>query len=703
MGVVYHARQVSLERPVALKMILAGDHAGDEDRQRFRAEAVAVARLRHPNIVQIYDVGEADGHAYFGMEYVEGGNLAGKQDWTPETAATMVEKLARAVHHAHTQQVVHRDLKPANVLLTADGEPKVSDFGLAKRLDTSIGNTKTGDILGTPAYMAPEQAAGRGKQVGPAADVWAIGAILYRLLTGRPPFEGETTFETLTAVVTADVVPPRRLNPAVPPALEAVCLRCLEKDPARRFPSAAALADDLSCYRANKPLLYRPSRFASAVGRERRIRRPRTTAALLGLTLVGVTMLLWRPWHAAKDERPGAGAVAPPPLEPVRVGVLHSLSGTMATSTTPVVDATLFAIDEVNQNGGVLGRQIKPVVADGGSDWPTFGREAERLITQEKVCTIFGRWSSAGRKAVKSVVEAHDHVLVYPVQYEGLETSPSIVYLGAVPNQQTITAIEWAVHTLHKKRFFLIGSDYVFPRAVNAIIKDHLKKLGGEVTGEEYIPLGSSATETAMAAIVKTKPDMILNTINGDTNIIFCRDLRAAGVKSETTPTLSFSVSEQGLRSLGPGALAGDYSAYTYFQSIDTAENREFVRRFHDTYPQRAITAPMETAYVGVKLWAAAVNECQSTEPRKICRSLLGQRINGPGGEIRIDPDTQHAYRTPRIAQVQPDGQFKVVWSAPGPVKPEPYPAGRKAEDWKAFLNDLYTGWGNQWAAPAGR
>jgi urea transport system substrate-binding protein len=205
-----------------------------------------------------------------------------------------------------------------------------------------------------------------------------------------------------------------------------------------------------------------------------------------------------------------------------------------------------------------------------------------------------------------------------------------------------------------------------------------------------------------MAGIAKTKPDMILNTINGDTNIIFFRDLRAAGVKAETTPTLSFSVSEQGLRSLGAANLAGDYSAYTYFQSIDTPENHEFVRRFHDKYPQRAITDPMETAYVGVKLWAAAVNECQSTEPRKICRSLLGQRLNGPGGEIRLDSDTQHAYRTPRIAQVQPDGQFKVVWSAAGPVKPEPYPASRRAEDWKAFLNDLYTGWDNQWAAPAG-
>jgi urea transport system substrate-binding protein len=298
------------------------------------------------------------------------------------------------------------------------------------------------------------------------------------------------------------------------------------------------------------------------------------------------------------------------------------------------------------------------------------------------------------------VVEKHDHLLLYPVQYEGLETSPAIVYLGAAPNQQIIPAVEWAVNTLHKKRFFLVGSDYVFPRAANAVIKDQLKRLGAEVAGAAFIPLGGSNTDAAVTAVVKAKPDMILNTINGDTNLAFFRDLRAAGITAATTPTLSFSVSEQSMRSLGAGVTAGDYSAYTYFQSIDTPENREFVRRFLRKYPQRVITDPMETAYVGVKLWAMAVNEAQSTEPKKIRRALMSQRLNGPGGEVRIDPDTQHCYRTPRIAQVGPDGQFQVVWTAAAPVRPDPYPNTRTAEDWRAFLHDLYTGWGNQWAAP---
>jgi urea transport system substrate-binding protein len=409
-------------------------------------------------------------------------------------------------------------------------------------------------------------------------------------------------------------------------------------------------------------------------------------------------MFAWRPWQKAT---PDAGvAAAGPTGDPVRVGVLHSLSGTMATSASVVVDATLFAIDEVNQAGGVLGRPVKPVVADGKSDWPTFAREAERLIAQEQVCTIFGCWSSAGRKLVRPVVEAHDHLLLYPVQYEGLETSPCIVYLGAAPNQQILPAVEWAVNTLHKKRFFLVGSDYVFPRAANAIIKDYLQRVGGEIVGEKYIPLGSSATDAAVAAIVQSKPDMILNTINGDSNVTFFRDLRAAGVKAAATPTLSFSVGEQGLRSLNATDLAGDYAAWTYFQSVDTPENQEFVRRFHDKYPQRSITDPMETAYVGVKLWAMAVTEAQSLDPKKIRKAMLTQHLKGPGGDVRIDSDTQHCYRTPRIAQIQADGQFKVIWTAPEPVRPEPYPNTRTAEAWRAFLHDLYAGWGNRWAAP---
>jgi urea transport system substrate-binding protein len=423
-------------------------------------------------------------------------------------------------------------------------------------------------------------------------------------------------------------------------------------------------------------------------------------AGLILVALTAVAMFVWRPWDKSRNSSQSV-AKAPMGGEPVKVGVLHSLSGTMANSESVVADSVLFALDEVNEAGGVLGRPVKPIVADGRSDWPTFAREAERLITQDQVCTVFGCWTSASRKTVKPVFEKHDHLLVYPVQYEGLETSPAIFYMGAAPNQQILPAVQWALTALHRKRFYLVGSDYVFPRAAHAIIKDQLQRAGAQVVGEAYLPLGSQKVEGVVSAVARAKPDMILNTINGDSNTAFFRALRAAGIKPTDIPTLSFSVGEHELRSLDPDAAEGDYAAWTYFQSIATPENEEFLERFHAKHPQQNVTDPMETAYLGVKLWARAVNEAQSLDPRTIRRALQNQRLKGPGGDVWIDPDSQHCFRTPRIGQIQANGQFKVVWTAIKPVRPEPYPDTRTAEAWRAFLHDLYTGWDQRWAAPA--
>jgi hypothetical protein len=267
MGVVYKARQVSLNRFVALKMILAGPHAGAEQLARFRVEAEAVARVQHAGIVQIHEIGSHAGHAYLALEYVSGGTLtrklAGARLPVME-AARLVQALARAVQYAHQRGIIHRDLKPGNVLLTEDGQPKITDFGLAKILDTASGassdgpQTQSGAILGTPAYMAPEQAGGKRGTVGPAADVYALGAILYELLTGRPPFEADNQVDLLLKVATEEQVPPRRLEPNCPRDLETVCLKCLHKEPAARYASAAALGDDLGRFLAGEPTQARP-------------------------------------------------------------------------------------------------------------------------------------------------------------------------------------------------------------------------------------------------------------------------------------------------------------------------------------------------------------------------------------------------------------------------------------------------------------
>lgn len=274
MGVVYLARQAGLGRAVALKMVLSGGLASPAELRRFRSEALAVAALSHPNIVQIYEVGEHDGRPFFSLEFCPGGTLSDRLRAGPATAeeaAAIVEAVARGVHAAHLAGVVHRDLKPANVLHASDGSYKVTDFGLAKRLDGEDELTRTGAVMGTPTYMAPEQARGDTRHVGPAADVYALGVILYECLTGRVPFRGDSHMQTLSSVIHDEPDPPRRLNPAVPRDLEAVCLQCLRKEPGERYPSAGELAEDLRRFLAGEPVQARSinlvGRFASAVGR----------------------------------------------------------------------------------------------------------------------------------------------------------------------------------------------------------------------------------------------------------------------------------------------------------------------------------------------------------------------------------------------------------------------------------------------------
>jgi urea ABC transporter urea binding protein len=387
--------------------------------------------------------------------------------------------------------------------------------------------------------------------------------------------------------------------------------------------------------------------------------------------------------------------------EPIRVGILHSLSGSMALSERPVVEATLLAIEEINAQGGLLGRPIVPVIADGKSDWPTFASEAERLISQEKVCTVFGCWTSASRKTVLPVFERHHHLLVYPVQYEGLETSPNIIYLGAAPNQQIIPATSWCFTHLKKQRFFLVGSDYIFPHTANAIIKHQLKALGGQTVDEKYLPLGSSDVRAVVQRIVASRPDMILNTINGDSNLAFFRALRRAGIGSDQIPTMSFSLAEPELRSMNGRDLAGDYATWNYFQSIDSPRNRQFVAAFRGRYGADRVTSdPMEAAYSGVHLWAQAVEDAGEAEVGAIHKAMVDQNFLGPQGIVHIDQETQHAWKSVRIGQIREDGQFDIRWTSERPVRPRPYPDYETPAQWNSFLGELHRRWGGHWANP---
>ena len=293
MGVVYHARQIKLNRPCALKMILAGAHASPDALLRFMAEAETVARLEHPNVVRIHHIGEADGLPFFELEYLAGGGLDQRLDGTPwqaDQAARLVEAIARGIAVAHRQGIIHRDLKPSNVLLTVDGMPKVTDFGLAKTLGLDTELTLTQYILGSPSYMAPEQAEGRARQVGPAADVYALGAILYELVTGRPPFKAATALETLEQVRSSLPVPLGRLQPSLNRDLETVCLKCLEKDPTRRYTTALELADELGRFLRREPIRARPLGRAARLIRFSR-RNPGVSAACAFAVLASLALL----------------------------------------------------------------------------------------------------------------------------------------------------------------------------------------------------------------------------------------------------------------------------------------------------------------------------------------------------------------------------------------------------------------------------
>jgi len=353
-GVVYQARQLALDRLVALKVLASGPHAGPDELARFRSEAEAVARLQHPHIVHIYEVGQANGRPYFALEYLSGGSLAAKllgQPQPPRQAAEMVRTLARAVHYAHQNGILHRDLKPGNVLLDADGAPKVADFGLAKRLDLDPAalqarHTPTGAILGTPSYMAPEQAGGASDQLGPAVDVHALGALLYEMLTGRPPFLSESLTNTLLQVLEAEPVAPRRLNPRVPRDLETIALRCLEKKPAGRYASAAALADDLERFLDDRPIQARPvGRLERALKWARR--RPAQAALLIVSTLALLLGAAGVAWHQIA-------------LQSKNVALAQAL-GAEETQRRRNVQLLRTALEVESGYGSYLDDQLKPL------------------------------------------------------------------------------------------------------------------------------------------------------------------------------------------------------------------------------------------------------------------------------------------------------------------------------------------------------
>ena len=358
----------------------------------------------------------------------------------------------------------------------------------------------------------------------------------------------------------------------------------------------------------------------------------------------------------------------------IKVGILHSLSGTMAISEKSVVDAEMLAIDEINKAGGVLGKQIQAIVEDGASDWDKFTEKANKLIDQDKVVTVFGCWTSASRKNVLPVFESKKHMLWYPVQYEGQECSQNIFYTGAAPNQQIEPAVDWLLEKKGKE-FFLVGSDYVFPRTANTIIKAQLQAKGGKTVGEDYIPLGNNEVTAIITKIKAALPKggVIFNTLNGDTNVAFFKQLKGAGLTADKYPVMSVSIAEEEVKSIGAEYLTGHYASWNYFMTVDSPANKKFVEAFKAKYGKERVTNdPMEAAYIMVYLWKLAVEKAKTTDIEAVRKAALGLTFDAPEGKVTLE-NNHHLSKFVRIGEITADGQFKVVSESKTAEKPVPW------------------------------
>ena len=374
--------------------------------------------------------------------------------------------------------------------------------------------------------------------------------------------------------------------------------------------------------------------------------------------------------------------------EPIKIGILHSLSGTMAISETSLKDVALMTIDEINKSGGVLGRKLEPVVVDPASNWPLFAEKARQLITKDKVAVTFGCWTSVSRKSVLPVYEETNALLFYPVQYEGEEMSKNVFYTGAAPNQQAIPAVEYLMSKEGggAKRFFLLGTDYVYPRTTNKILRAFLKSKGvaDKDIDEKYTPFGHSDYQTIVADIKKFSAGgktAVVSTINGDSNVPFYKELGNAGLKAKDVPVVAFSVGEEELRGIDTKPLVGHLAAWNYFMSVKNPENDAFKKQWAawvkaNNLPggdKRVTNDPMEATYVGIHMWAQAVKKAGTTDVDKVRAAMYGQTFKAPDGFTLTMGDNHHLYKPVMIGEVKGDGQFNVVWKTPKPIRAQPW------------------------------
>jgi urea transport system substrate-binding protein len=357
----------------------------------------------------------------------------------------------------------------------------------------------------------------------------------------------------------------------------------------------------------------------------------------------------------------------------IKIGFVNSLSGTMAISEKTVNDSLHMAVDEINAAGGVLDKKIEVVEEDGASEPTVFAEKAEKLIKNDCVAAVFGGWTSASRKAMLPVFESNNSLLFYPVQYEGLESSKNIFYTGATTNQQIVPGMDY-FKDQGVKKMFLVGSDYVFPQTANKEIKAYAKANGIEIVGEEYAPLGHTDFSTIVNKLKSSGADAVFNTLNGDSNVAFFKEYNSAGLKADSMPVMSVSIAEEEVGGIGVDNILGQLTAWNYYQTIDTPENKKFVKAFKDKYGQDRVTSdPMEAAYTSVYLWKLIAEKGKSFAVKDIQSNADGVKFAAPEGEVVVDGENHHISKTAYIGKVDSDGLIRSVWNSDGPIEPDPY------------------------------
>jgi urea transport system substrate-binding protein len=395
-------------------------------------------------------------------------------------------------------------------------------------------------------------------------------------------------------------------------------------------------------------------------------------AGKAGLTLAAAQALLPRAFSGDRA----------PELIRIKVGILHSLTGIMANSESPLKDAELLAIEEINENGGVLGKRVEAVIEDPQSKFTdVFPEKAKELLLKDKVAAVFGCWTSVSRKNVLPVVENNNGLLFYPAAYEGVEHSKNVIYTGSTPNQLALAAVEWFLSREggEKRKFYLLGSDYIYPRTVNLLIVKYLNTKGLQIVAEKYTPLGYLDYKAVVEDIKAKKPDVILSTLvslsGSDSNPVFFNELAAAGITADMVPVCSLQPEEESLSGLDPAKVQGHFVAASYFQSIPTPKNQQFVNRFGKKYgKERTVTAAMQTAYFQVYLWKQAVERAKSTDVERVLETIRGQEFDAPEGKVQVDRNNNHTWKRFRVGKMTKDRQLEIVFESQECIAPDPYP-----------------------------